>query len=100
MNLGKQFLTILGVIALGTSVYASSAQAATLQRCEAMANPVRQAQCACEAALEQNTVEALEEFLARYGDLNTACTARAFVPYNNNRPDNDREINTPPGSPS
>jgi|SRR5262245_23728303 len=37
-------------------------------------------ECACEAALQANTLEALEEFLSRYPQRgNSACAARALV---------------------
>lgn len=37
---------------------------------------------ACEAALKKNTIEALEEFLARYPDPNSACGALALEALN------------------
>jgi hypothetical protein len=90
------FLTFLGVAALGTVAYGYSASAAIPSRCEALPNPQSRAECACEWALERNSVVAIEEFISKYGSENTACNALALVPQN--RPDNDRE--TPPsGSP-
>jgi len=36
-----------------------------------------EAQCACEAALRENTIEALENFILRYGNDSSACFALA-----------------------
>jgi hypothetical protein len=91
-------LAFLGAAAFGTVTYAYSASAAIPNRCEALPNPQSRADCACEWALEQNTVVAIEEFITRYGNENTACNALALVPQN--RPDNDREPPGPSGSPS
>jgi hypothetical protein len=90
------FLAFLGAAALGTVATVFSANAAIPNRCEALPNPQSRAECACEWALNQNTIVAIEEFMSTYGNENTACNALALVPQN--RPDNDRE--TPPsGSP-
>jgi hypothetical protein len=90
-------LMFIGAAALGTVAYGYSANAAIPNRCEALPNPQSRAECACEWALEQNTVVAIEEFMAMHGSENTACNAMALVPQN--RPDNDREITPPSGSP-
>jgi hypothetical protein len=89
------FLTFLGAVALGTVAYGYSASAAIPSRCEALPNPQSRAECACEWALSQNTVVAIEEFISTYGRENTACNALALVPQN--RPDNDRETQPPGG---
>jgi hypothetical protein len=90
-------LVILGAVALGTVGYGYSASAAIPNRCEALPNPQSRAECACEWALSQNTVVAIEDFVSRYGSENTACNALALVPQI--RPDNDRETTPPSGSP-
>jgi hypothetical protein len=90
-------LVVLGAVALGTIAYSYSASAAIPNRCEALPNPQSRAECACEWALSQNTVVAIEEFMSGYGSQNTACNALALVPQN--RPDNDRETTPPSGSP-
>jgi hypothetical protein len=90
-------LAILGAVALGTVAYGYSANAAIPNQCEALPNPQSRAECACEWALSQNTVVAIEEFMSKYGSENTACNALALVPLN--RPDNDRETGGGSGSP-
>jgi hypothetical protein len=90
-------LAILGAAALGTVAYSYSANAAIPNSCEALPSPQSRAECACEWALSQNTVVAIEEFMSKYGSENTACNALALVPQN--RPDNDDRVNTPAGSP-
>lgn len=83
------FLAILSVTALGAVTCGYSANAAVPNRCEALPNPQSRAECACEWALSQNSIMAIEEFMSKYGSENTACNALALVPQN--RPDNDRE---------
>ena len=94
----RWFSTFLGTIALGMVAYGYSANAAIPNQCEALPNPQSRAECACEWALGQNTVVAIEEFMSMYGSQNTACNAMALVPQT--RPDNDRENPQTPGSPS
>lgn len=94
MKLIARLFAAVGVSALGASSFANSADAASesLQR-------VRQA---CESALEENTIEALEEFFNRYPPQkykrSVACYAQALTAINEfgRRPDNDDRV-TPPG---
>jgi hypothetical protein len=96
-------LAIVSAAAIGSVAYGYSAKAAIPNRCEALPNPQSRAECACEWALSENSIAAIEEFMAKYGNEDTACNALALVPQN--RPDNDREIDRQPpdggsGSPS
>jgi len=97
MSKGWLLMFLGAAAALGTIANGYSAYAAIPNRCEALPNPQSRAECACEWALSQNTVVAIEEFISTYGRGNTACNALALVPQN--RPDNDREITPPSGSP-
>ena len=73
MNYKKQLLTAFSALALATGVFGVPAQAAKA-RCTSE-------ECACERALRQNTVEALEKFLKRYPHSEgTACSALAVPP--------------------
>ena len=94
----KWLLAFFGAAALGTAAYGFSANAAIPNRCEALPNPQSRAECACQWALSQNTVVAIEEFMSKYGSENTACNALALVPPQN-RPDSDRDLTPPSGSP-
>src|SRR5215207_6104728 len=94
----RWLLAYFGAAVLGTVACSYSARAAIPNRCEALPSVQSRADCACEWALENNTVVAIEEFMTRYGNENTACNALALVP--KNRPDNDREPPGPSGSPS
>jgi hypothetical protein len=106
MDPRKQLLATLSAIALsaGGLTYAAPAlaqeQVAQDDRCEAPTDLRTEEECACEAALNRNTIEALEEFLRRYpprpGGETTACTALALAALDQFRPDNDRE---PPDNP-
>jgi hypothetical protein len=73
MNYKKRLLMAFGALALAISAFIVPAQAAKA-RCTSE-------ECACEAALKQNTVEALEEFLRKYpqsvNDGQSACAALA-----------------------
>jgi hypothetical protein len=76
MAFKKRLLTALGAMALVISVFGVPAQAAKA-RCTSE-------ECACEQALRQNTVEALEEFLKKYphsvNNKESACAALAVPP--------------------
>ena len=93
----KWLLAFFGAAALGTAAYGISANAAIPNRCEALPNPQSRAECACQWALSQNTVPAIEEFMSKYGSENTACNALALVPQNWR--DNGKETTPPSGSP-
>ncbi len=58
MRMSKQIVTTLGVLALTVSWNAIAAEAAT--------GKCKTEECACEKALKQNTIEALEAFLRKY----------------------------------
>jgi hypothetical protein len=76
MAIARYFVFILGALALNVGGSALSA--------DAKARHCTTEECACERALEQNTVEALEAFLKKYphsvenGD--SACGALAVPP--------------------
>jgi hypothetical protein len=72
----SQIIAWPGVLGVSGGLIASgSAQAAGQYRCD----PIDE-QCACEAALEENTIQALEEFLRKYppGPKPSACGALAL----------------------
>jgi hypothetical protein len=58
MAMSKQIVTALGVLALTVSWNAVTSEAAT--------GKCKTEECACERALKQNTIEALEAFLRKY----------------------------------
>jgi hypothetical protein len=95
----KNFLFTFGLIALGTSALTASdhAQAAEIEHCSSLKNSQAEEECACEAALDDGSIEALEEFLDKYGKGgNTACTALAMNRLSQlARPDNDPERSPP-----
>lgn len=71
MKMSKQLMMILGLLAVSVGWDTVAADAAT-RKCKTE-------KCACEAALRQNTIEALEAFLKKYphsvGGGKTACAA-------------------------
>lgn len=76
----SQVLVWPGVLGVGGGLIASgSAQAADLDFSQYQCNPLDE-QCACEAALKENTIQALEEFLRKYppGKKPSACGALAL----------------------
>ena len=72
----KQKALILSILVLGLGGLTVSAEG-TARQCAS-------AECACERALEQNTVEALETFLKEYqhdaSSKETACVALSITP--------------------
>ena len=77
-----QIIALPGILGLGGGLIASSsAQAADLDYSVVtyQCNP-RDEQCACEEALKENTIQALEEFLRKYplGQKPSACGALAL----------------------
>jgi len=72
----RQVLMTFSAFALGIASFAVSAQPA-VKKCTSE-------ECACEKALKQNTVEALEDFLRKYpqsvNNKNSACAAMAVPP--------------------
>src|SRR5438046_2092794 len=85
MNCKKRLLMVFGALALAAVGFGVPAQAAKAQ--------CTSEECACEKALRQNTVEALEEFLKKYphsvNNKGSACAALA-VPL-------DDELSVPEG---
>lgn len=79
---------ILSTLVLGVSGFITPAQSAARQ--------CASAECACEKALEKNTAEALEEFLAKYQHdesvKETACGALGILPENAGGDDENTEI--------
>jgi hypothetical protein len=71
----SQVIMVIGTLALGLGIFCVSAQAAS-RKCASE-------NCACEEALRQNTVEALEAFLKKYphsAQGTSACAALAVPP--------------------
>ena len=80
-----QIVALPGILGLGAGLaMSSSAQAADLDfsAVTKQCNPLdpRNEQCACDAALKENTIQALEEFLRKYppGRKASACGALAL----------------------
>lgn len=72
----QQKVSILSAFVFGMGGFVASAEA-TARQCTS-------AECACERALQQNTVEALERFLTEYqhdaSSKETACAALGVPP--------------------
>jgi hypothetical protein len=91
----SQLLTTLSAMAISAAAFSYSAQAAVPEQCKALSDPKSEADCACQAALDRNTIEALNEFLTEYGSNgDNACTARAQTQL----PDNDPPKSPPSGN--
>jgi hypothetical protein len=96
MRIVKKVLAILGGVGVALS-QGAGASAADLDGCKrtiaglSMPNLQAEAKCACEAALQEGTIEALEEWLRRYRDVDvdSACTALALEALVSFSPDND-----------
>lgn len=86
MSSRKRVLAVLGALGFGVAGIAGTVQAAAV-KCTSE-------ECACERALEQNTVEALEDFLKQYPQdasrEGSACAALAVPPSD--------QISTPDGA--
>ena len=84
MRISKYFAVILSAAGISTVGASSSTTAADLvQSCEqvgfsAQSDAARLAECACEAALNDGSIEALEDFLRMYPGADTACRAKAL----------------------
>jgi hypothetical protein len=86
MRISKYFAVFLGAAGISTvGLYGSAAAADLVQTCEQVGSGLsnqseraKQAECACEAALDEGTIEALEDFLRNYPWADTACRARAL----------------------
>jgi hypothetical protein len=59
----------------------------------------RAADCACDAALEDGSLEALEEFLDKWGGASTACRAKALELLRVYEPDQNVDVR-PEGGPN
>ncbi len=85
MTGSKSTMWVLGALTLGVSGSALAAQAAVRQ--------CTSEECACEEALRQNTVEALEAFLRKYPQSTSAaqpasaCAALGVPPAEEGVPD-------------
>ncbi len=93
MKIWKKLLagaaSIVGVAVVAESgAFISGARAATNE-----ADLKKQAELACLEALEKDTIEALEEFLRKYSNVDTTCTAKALDALNDFGADNGE----PPG---
>jgi hypothetical protein len=104
MRSRKQLIASFSAIAFalgGIGFAAAAAGKTAVNMCGAPDDLRSQEECACEAALKENTIEALEGFLHDYGNISgTACTALARVSLDRFRPDNDPDIGSPTdGSP-
>jgi hypothetical protein len=86
------FLVGLNALGIGVALATSSAEAQDI--CEP-----EDAECACERALEVGTIEALEDYLFRYPDAPTACTALALNTLSQFTP-GDRDDSTIPADTS
>jgi hypothetical protein len=99
MTSNRNFLFTFGLIALGAGGIPSSAHAhtAAVEQCSVLKDPQTQEECACKAALDDGSIEALEEFLNSYGtEGETACTALARKRLSDlARPDNDNDRERP-----
>ena len=76
----SQIIAWPGVLGVSGGLIASgSAQAADVDFSQRRCDPIDE-QCACEAALKENTIQALEEFLRKYppGKKPSACGALAL----------------------
>ncbi len=84
----RAILVVSGALVAATSLYASvaNAQSASIKSC--MAGGVTEAECACEAALEKGTRQAIRSFLRNYRGQGTACDATAFTGTSGNINDN------------
>jgi uncharacterized membrane protein YgcG len=99
----RALFVLSSALVVAASVYGSSAmvQAASLKSC--MAGGLTEAECACEAALEKGTKQAIRNFLRSYPGADTACSATAFVgPTDlgdeNDAPSRNQDSKTPPGN--
>lgn len=106
MKLRKQLLASLGALTfacggVGFAASAAAVESAGNNQCGATGDLRAQEECACDAALKENTIEALEVFLQRFGHSSgTACNTLARVTLDRLRPDNDPDIGSPTdGSP-
>jgi len=79
------FAAVLVVSAAGTTI---PSQAADRDQCQASPTPQIAEECACQAAMEENTEEALVNFLRKYPSSDTICGAKALSSLDR-RPDGD-----------
>jgi hypothetical protein len=79
--LSKMAAALLGLFAVGVGTGSVQAKPAVVvldcRQDEPTMSMREKVQCACEAALNKNTIEALENFLLEYGDEDAKCSALA-----------------------
>ena len=91
MRWKKFLLAAAGSLGISVSLASgASAQSVDLAALQAEADE------ACSAALEADTIEALEEYLNKYPDVSSACTALATEALNQFVPTNDGPPAGPP----
>ena len=100
MNTRIHLLATLSALALGAGVPSAFSATPPSSASVAFCTPGQsEEECACEAALKANTIEALEEFIRRYppgrSDA-TACTALAMTALVQFSSPNDRDTHTRP----
>lgn len=79
-SLSKLSAAALGLFVMGSGSDFAIAQDKAALDCSSVGSGMSlrdEAKCACDAALRSNSIEALEEFLFRYGEVDTRCTALA-----------------------
>jgi hypothetical protein len=92
MNVGKSLLYFIPVLVVSAGMTISSHAA---DQCDASASPQIAEECACQAALNENTDEALDNFLRKYPASDTICSAKALSSVDQ-RPDGDGPQNGSP----
>lgn len=75
MKIVHYLFAILGSLGVGATVSHGTATAAPFKT---FAEMQKEAELACELALKENTIEALEEYLRKYPFANTACRTLAL----------------------
>jgi len=74
----RLFSALLGTAAVASSAVAQTQEVASVAYCHSQGQSfAEEAECACENALRENTIEALENYIMRYGNANNACMALA-----------------------
>lgn len=71
MRIVSYLFTVLGIVGIGVSTPSQASAQMTFAQMQ------QDAELACEAALKEDTIEALEEYLRKYPLASTACRALA-----------------------
>ena len=71
----KRLLATLGVV--GLSAGSAGAQENADLQCDPASSIQIEVECACERALEEDTIEALEDFIREYGEYDSASSFAA-----------------------